>query len=168
MRPFAFPFGLCILAACATGYHPRDPTGGFSETQLAENVFQVRYSGNAYTSGEQATDFTLLRSAELARQHGYIYFVIVQRWGGYSYETYTSPARTHTEATATTSGDTTRVRADTTTRGGETTIYAKPSTMNTIVCYYDRPKDTEGHFVYNVGFLMHSLMQKYGLHQERK
>src|SRR3954471_3672905 len=101
MRALAFVIVTLMLVGCATGYHSHGYSGGFSETQLDENVFQVRFNGNGYTSGERATDFALLRSAELARQSGYAYFIIVEWKGGYSYETYTSPTRSHTSATAT-------------------------------------------------------------------
>src|SRR6266478_2576237 len=93
---------VALLAGCATPYQAKGMTGGFSETQLDENVFQVRFNGNGYTSGERAADFTLLRSAELAREHDYAYFVIVQSKGGYSYSTHTTPTQSHTTATATT------------------------------------------------------------------
>ncbi len=162
MRTLAGYLTLSIVAACATGYHSKGLTGGFSETQLDENVFQVRFNGNAYTSGERASDFTLLRSAELARGHGYGYFVIVQNKGGYSYSAYTTPTQSHTTATATTQGNTTNVSANTTTSGGHTYVYAKPSTLNTIVCFRERPENVQG-MVYNAEFVSRSLSQKYGI-----
>jgi len=87
---------LALLAACATPYQSKGYTGGFSETQLDVNVFRVNFNGNAYTSGERAVDFTLLRSAELAREHGYHYFIVVQHSAGYSYSTRTTPTQSHT------------------------------------------------------------------------
>ena len=60
-----------LLSGCATAYQPKGFTGGFSETQLDESVFQVSFRGNAYTSSERAADFTLLRSAELTIENGY-------------------------------------------------------------------------------------------------
>ena len=162
MRTFVSCLALSILAACATGYHSKGYTGGFSETRLDENVFQVRFNGNAYTSGERASDFTLLRSAELAREHGYGYFVIVQSRAGYSYSTYTTPTESRTTATATTHGNTTNVTARTTTSGGDTYVHAKPSTLNTIVCFRERPENTQG-MVYNAEFVSRSLSQKYGI-----
>ncbi len=55
-----------ILVGCATVYQRQSFTGGFSETQLGENIFQVSFKGNAYTSRKRASNFTLLRSAGLA------------------------------------------------------------------------------------------------------
>jgi len=54
-----------ILQGCATSYQKTSFTGGYSETQLDENVFNVSFKGNGYTSRERVADFTLLRSAEL-------------------------------------------------------------------------------------------------------
>ena len=69
---------LVVMSGCATPYQPDSFTGGFSETQLGENIFQVSFQGNAYIGGEKVSDFSLLRSAELALEHGFPYFVVVE------------------------------------------------------------------------------------------
>ncbi len=135
---------LAQLAACATPYQSKGYTGGFSETQLDVNVFRVNFNRNAYTSGERAVDFTLLRSAELAREHGYHYFIVVQHSAGYSYSTRTTPTQSHTTGTATTYGGTTTVNTQTTTTGGQTHVIAKPGTSNTIVCFVEKPENYPG------------------------
>ena len=72
-------FGIAILVtSCATAYRKVGLTGGFSETQLSENVFQVSFRGNGYTSRERASDFALLRSSELSLLNGYRYFIIIE------------------------------------------------------------------------------------------
>jgi hypothetical protein len=63
------------LAACTTPYQPDGTLGGYSETPLASNAFKVTFRANGYTSVEQATDFTLLRAADLTLEKGYAYFV---------------------------------------------------------------------------------------------
>ncbi|MCW8471486.1 hypothetical protein OQJ19_12635 [Fluoribacter gormanii] len=65
------------LVGCATGYHPSGLSGGFSELQLAENVYVVKFNGNGFTSMYRATQFALRRSAELTKERGYRYFNIV-------------------------------------------------------------------------------------------
>jgi len=122
----------------------------------------VRFNGNAYTSGERASDFTLLRSAELAREHDYAYFLIVQSKGGNSYSTHTTPTQSHKTETATTYGNTSDVSAHTTTSGGNTYVYAKPSTLKTIVCFRERPENIQG-MAYNSEFVSRSQSQKYGI-----
>ena len=68
---------LSILAGCATPYQPMGFLGGYSETQLDENVFHVSFDGNGFTSEEKASEYCLLRSAELALQHGVSHFLIL-------------------------------------------------------------------------------------------
>ena len=65
------------LIGCATAYQSHGVTGGFRETQLSENMWKVIFSGNDFTSREQASDFTLLRCAEITIQSGYRYFKII-------------------------------------------------------------------------------------------
>ena len=55
MRRLAATAALLLGTGCATGYHPRSGTGGFSETQLDENVFQMRFNGND-TYDQRAAD----------------------------------------------------------------------------------------------------------------
>ena len=50
------------MQSCATTYQSEGLTGGFSETQLDENIFRVTFYGNGYTGKERVTDFALLRS----------------------------------------------------------------------------------------------------------
>ena len=67
---------LSALSACSTGYQSEGFTGGFTDTQLADNIFTISFSGNAFTAPQQAGDFVMLRAAELSVSHGYPYFVI--------------------------------------------------------------------------------------------
>lgn len=65
-----------ILAACATNYVAEGWDREYSNTQLADNVFEVRYSGNAPIPMEQAMNFLLLYAAELCLEHGYHWVVL--------------------------------------------------------------------------------------------
>ena len=85
-----------LLHGCATPYQQTGLTGGFSETQLDENVWTVTFKGNGYTSRERATDFNLLRCAEICLENGYRYFMIVEG-KEYSKEGfYTAPTNSYT------------------------------------------------------------------------
>jgi hypothetical protein len=150
------------VLSCATGYHAHGLSGGFSETQLDENVFQVSFKGNGYTSRERAADFTLLRSAEIARANGFSFFIIVEKADRTGYGTYTTPTQSHTTASATSYGNTTYGSATTTTSGGQSYLIQKPGVANTIVCFKERPQDVQG-LVYNADFVYKSLTQKYGM-----
>lgn len=74
----ALAFGGCALAS-ATGYQAAGPDGGFSELQLAPDMFRVAFQGNTYTSQERVADMALLRAAELALTHGASYFVVLNQ-----------------------------------------------------------------------------------------
>ena len=66
-----------ILASCATGYQSKGLFGGFSETQFDTDLFTVSFQGNGYTTSERASDFALLRCADLTQQNGFLYFKII-------------------------------------------------------------------------------------------
>ena len=65
------------LAACATSYAPQSllSDGGYTETRVGVNVWEVSFEGNTFTEPNAAADMALLRSAELMAEHGFQYFV---------------------------------------------------------------------------------------------
>jgi hypothetical protein len=164
---------LIFLVGCASPYQPHGFGGGYSETQLDENVFQVSFRGNGYTSHEHASDLCLLRSAEIAKQHDFAYFIIVDRSNSVTQFAYTTPKTTTTTANVNTYGNanisrnninynsTSSGTATSYTTGGQTYIFSKPKTINTIVCFKDKPQ-TDG-LVFNVDFLLKSLSEKYNV-----
>ena len=153
-----------LMSGCATGYSESGFTGGYEETQLNPDVFRVSFKGNAYTSMDRAADFTLLRSAELALENGYPYFIIVDDKQWTKNETYTTPTQTTTTANVYSYGNTASGTAYSTTTGGQTYNYAKPRTSNTIVLLKD--KDGAIGLVYDARFLVKSLREKYNIQLE--
>ena len=147
------------LAACATPYQPRGLLGGYAETQLGENIFRVSFTGNGDTSVERAEDFALLRSAEVALEHGFTHFVVIAEKDQSQYVTHREPTRSVSSQTSTTSRDTTRTKTTTTTSGGQTTVVRQPGTVNLIACFNGKP-DVPG-MVFDAQFLVNSLTQKY-------
>lgn len=141
--------------SCATSYQSIGFTGGYSETQLDENIFQVSFIGNGYTSRERCDDYALLRCAELSLMNGFEYFIIVDSKEYISNSSYTTPTQSRT--TATLIGN--QVVGKTTTTGGQTYNISKPSSKNTIVCFKEKPND----FSYNANFLISSLKKKYNI-----
>jgi len=152
-----------FLTACATSYQNTGLTGGYSETQLDENVFKVSFKGNGYTSRERASDFALLRSAELTLQSGYAYFVIVDEDSYTRNSTYTTPTTSNTTANVYGSGNYAYGSATTTTSGGQTYNISKPNTSNTILLFKEKP---DNGFSYNAEFIYRELRQKYGVEDE--
>jgi len=69
-------FSLIFLSGCATSYHPTSFSGGYTETQLAENIWRVSFEGNGYTRQQRAEDFALLRCAEVTLEKGFTHFAL--------------------------------------------------------------------------------------------
>lgn len=148
-----------VLTGCATPYQKNGLSGGYSETQLSENVFKVHFRGNGYTRGERAEDFALMRSAEIAIEHGYAYFIIVDSAGDVEHSTYTTPVSSYTTANATAVGNTAYGNARTQYYGGQTMHISKPSAKNTIICFKEKPTDQP--MVYDAIFVRDSIRNKY-------
>lgn len=137
LKAVAVVLAAVTVTGCATSYQPRGLSGGFSETQLAENVFEVRFSGNGYTSSERASDFALLRSAELTLERGFKYFVVDDNENArrISIDTVTTSYRTHTYSTS------------------------KPGARKVIVCFKEKP-DWAG-VIYEAQFVVQAIRGKY-------
>ena len=65
-----------LLGACAmpSDHHPADARGGYSEAQVDRAVFRVTYRGHIAQTQSDTNELALLRSAEVAREHGYAFF----------------------------------------------------------------------------------------------
>jgi hypothetical protein len=99
----------------------------------------VTFRGNGYTRQERASDFALLRSAEVALEHGYPFFVIVDGQRYTEQSAWTSPSTSTTNLNATTYGTlstfgntgsysgNTYGTATTTTYGGQTFLIRRPT-----------------------------------------
>jgi hypothetical protein len=74
-----------LLTACATAtpYQPnvagQKASGGFSETRLEGDRFQVNFAGNSVTSRETVERYLLYRAAEVTVQSGYDWFETADR-----------------------------------------------------------------------------------------
>lgn len=82
----AAALALTVAGCATTGSTPYQAassanavTGGYSEVQLAGDRYSVSFAGNRLTSREQVETFLLFRAAELTRQQGYDWFVIVDK-----------------------------------------------------------------------------------------
>lgn len=142
-----------FIQSCSTPYKGSGFRGGYSETQLDENVFKVSFRGNGYTGRERVSAFTLLRCAELALENGYKYFVIIDANSYTSNSIYTTPTTFNTTGYG-------QGNSTTTTAGGQTYIISKPSSSNTIVCFKEKP---ESGFSYNAGIIYKNISLKYDI-----
>ena len=155
---------ICILgfSGCATDYKARSLLGGFSETQFAENVFEVQFEGNEFTTMERATDFALLRSAEISLQHGYPYFAILDTSQCFDTSTYITPPTSNT--TFNVNGNASYASGTATTTyqpGGETTVSRSPIVLKTITCL--KAPSAEAAFTYDAAIVLQSIRSKYRL-----
>jgi len=88
MRMMLVAVGFSILGAvgCATGYGKDGFSGGYSDSKLSRDRFQVTFQGNGYTSVSTVKTYLLFRCAELTVENGFDYFVILdgERGGSFS------------------------------------------------------------------------------------
>jgi len=162
-------------SGCATPYARQSLIGGYSETQLSENIFTVTFRGNGYTTRERASDFTLLRCAEIAINNGYNYFIIIDIEKYTTDMALTTPTTSHTTGYGSIDGN---VRmygnrgsfsgnmygsATTTTYHGQTFLISKPTTSNTILCLNEKPDGNP--FVFDAAFLAKSVTKRYHLNR---
>jgi len=151
---------LASLSQCVTAYQATGFTGGYNETQLDSNVFVVSFKGNGYTSSTRAADFCLLRCAELCKQNGYDYFVIVDSDSYTKTVTTTSPTSYNSNYTTNTYGNTTYLSGTTRQSGGQSMTFNKPRNKNTIICLKGTPPN-DGVIKYKPEFLIKSIKEKY-------
>ena len=128
---------LIALAGCATGYNKSGflTGGGFSDTQLDENVFNITFRGNQYTSMERAKDFIYLRAADLTLKSGFTYFAITYATENVSTSSYTTASETTTQVNF--YGNTADATSQTT--PGTTFTKSRPSIEMTIICFAEKP-----------------------------
>jgi TPR repeat protein len=151
-----------FISGCATSYQSTGFTGGYSETQLAPDVFRIRFAGNGYTSGERAQDFAMLRAADLALQHGFKYFAVIDESSSTAVSRFTTPGSATTTGSAYVSGGDGNYYGS---YSGQTK-YTPPQTYNVfksragllIRCFTDKQ---EAIYTFDAVFLQQSLKQKY-------
>ncbi len=184
MRKLLLLLTTVLLIGCTSPYHAKNSRGGYSETQLKPNSFEVRFKGNKATDPEEAKDFTLLRSAELTLEYGYKYFTVSNKQNSIEEKVIIIPAKTETVTTEEVEGkakvnkqDTElllidesethakfkkkKVTTTTTMHTKEEKItYKIPSTEQKIKCYKTEPRNVNS---YNATLVKASLQKKYDL-----
>lgn len=151
---------IMTLQGCATSYSTQGFTGGYSETRLDTNVFQVSFNGNGFTSFQKTRDFTLLRSAEITLENGYKYFTVVDASTDSSTSYINQPKTYQTTAQVNTYGNYAYGTATTRQTGGGVTAITKPSSRNTIVLYTEKPV---GVLSYNASIVVSELKKQYDI-----
>ena len=143
---------------CASPYAGSGPIGGYSDTQLAPDIFRITFSGNGFTPSERAQDFALLRAADVALGHGFGYFAIIDSTNGGSVSSITLPGSSYTTASVTGYGNTAYGSAYTTYSPPTEIPVFKPETGLLIRCFPQRPPAV---YVFDANFLSGSIRAKY-------
>lgn len=81
MKKFYLPCLLILslsIINCATKYKSKYWKGGYADTKIQEDTYQVSFSGNAYISAEKVWVYLLYRCAEITVNNGCDYFIILQ------------------------------------------------------------------------------------------
>ena len=133
-------FALTLLFGCATGYQSTGFSGGYEETQLSENMYEVSFRGNGYTRKKKAADFALLRCAELTLQNGYTHFAIIDKNASNDASLHYNPGSMNVAPSY--------------------SIIKKPSSENTIVMLSDVAEDA---IAYDAALISSQLKARYGL-----
>jgi hypothetical protein len=156
---------LCVMtfsAGCVTPYQPKGRIGGYSDTQLAPDVFRVTFQGNGYTSEDRADDFALLRAAELTLQNGFKYFAVIEGSSSPDVTTWTTPGSGHTSGSVQIYGGpdsyTGTYSGHTTYTPPQTTFISRPRSELLIRCLADKPEEF---YAFDASFLQESIKQKY-------
>lgn len=165
LRTLTSTLPLLLLPGCATPYQPAGFWGdGFTETQLAENVYRVRFRGNDSTSAEQAGDFALLRAAELCRQAGHSLLVVHDEDASLSTSTYTTPIQSTTSTLDTGMRGPFAQSTTTTTTGGQSYTTSEPSHTLLVACHETPPEGSS--LVFDVHFVEASLRNKHEIRRD--
>ena len=157
---------LCLsLVGCATGYQRQGLTGGYSDTKIQDDIFKVSFRGNAYCYQGRAEDFVLLRSAEVALENGYKYFIIIDGKSSTDTQAYTTPITSNTQGMVNMYGNQGSYSGTTYYSGGQTYIFHKPSTSNTIKCFKEKPENIPA-MLYDAEQIAKNIKEQYGIKEE--
>ena len=156
----ALAIAAALVSACATKYQSVGFTGGFTDTQLAPDMFRVSFSGNAATSADRVQDFALLRAAELTLANNFKFFAVVQSADQSRTGTFTTPGSSQTTGTMSSYGNTASCSGTTTYSPPQTTTYYKPGVGLIVRAFPTKP---DGIFAFDAEYLVRSLRTKYGI-----
>lgn len=83
MKACIFIIVLGLLAGCSTKYQAYSASpfkfGGYQDKQLAEDLYEVKFMAREFNNKQKSLGYALLRCAEVAKDHGYDYFIIIDK-----------------------------------------------------------------------------------------
>ena len=151
-----------VVTGCATPYQSQGFRGGFDETRLQPNVFRVSFVGNAQTSAQTASDYALLRAAELALENGFTHFVVTDSQNQSQSGVFTTPGSSTSTVHAHKMGGQTTGMVNTHHTPGQSILFSKP--RSSIIVYMGSQRDfMDPTQVFDAGFVVNSLKSKHGI-----
>lgn len=96
MREIIVRAMLLLLAGCGTDYQARGAQGCYSDKQLGPASWRVEITVNSYTDRALIGEFALLRSAQLAVQHGSTHFAMTDPQAGGTVARFVEPTADNT------------------------------------------------------------------------
>ena len=66
-----------LVGGCATSYHEKSIFGGYVNSEISEDIVEVVFWANQFTSTEKTADFAMYRCAETTLLRGSNYFVVL-------------------------------------------------------------------------------------------
>lgn len=152
-----------LLSGGCTTYQPDGLTGGFRETRLDENVWEVFFGGNAFADEQKVRDFAMLRAAEITLEHGYQYFVVLDEADWNKVVTTRSSGTAHTNYSGTVSNGHVSGSATTTYDPSSTNTFEKPRSRRVIMAFEEKP---EGFASYSATYIKDSISESYDIDLE--
>jgi len=154
------------FSGCASPYGPLGPMGGYTDTKIQEGLYKIEFKGNGYTSDSKASEFVLLRAAELALQNGYKFFVIIDERNSAKISAFSTPGTSQTIGNAQVIGGPTyytgTYSGTTYYNPGQTYIITRPIDGITIQCFVGRPININA-LVYDAQQVARNIRSKYGM-----
>jgi hypothetical protein len=144
---------LLLAGGCARPLQPDNYAERITASRLDADTFLVSFRGRAASTPDRTVDLTLLKSAETALENGFNYFIIVKT--SESGHTASGSNGGQVESYLQNSG------YEPTVVGAVTYSHADPGSMNTIVCFREKPQG----FSYIALILKASLRAKYKLNR---
>ena len=156
------------LVGCATPYRPIKAGTGFSDKRIAPDEFEVGFQANGQTSPQQASDFALLRAAEITLENGFTCFAVVDITNTSSAKVYTARQRFYSDYPPAVGLPPPSPGLFDSSRFGYIVEYDRPGVFYRpgerllIKCFKSKP---EKPFTYEARELKQSLTQKYKIRQ---
>jgi hypothetical protein len=72
-------FILLLTVSCATPYQKHGYSGGYWEKKVGQDLWEVGFSGNGYTSSSTVSHYLKKRCAELTLKNGFTHYIILDK-----------------------------------------------------------------------------------------